>query len=120
MAYAGSDEIISAAENLADAFKRSDLYRTYRRSRLRVEEQPDLAYRLRAYKHAQNAYELKRLRDNSPPSFEEEKRISHLRAELYLNRDARAFLDCEETLLALYRKAAELLENACEIEVYGM
>lgn len=112
-----SADILTAARHLADMLKDSAIYRDYRRSLLRLEEKPELAYRLRQYKKAQAAYEYKRLHEPSIP-FEEEKNISHLYASLMLNEDANRFLACEDAWLSLYSRLFDLLNDACEIELF--
>lgn len=112
-----ADAILLAAQTLADTIKNSELYRSYRRSRIRVEGKPDLADRLHHYKKTQAAYEFKRLQ-NQPVTFDEEKYLSHLHAELSLNEDTGRFLAQEDQLLEAYRQILDILNEACEIDMF--
>ena len=73
----GSETILTTARQLAESLSTSDIYRNYRRSRIRLEGKPVLARKLLAFKKKQAAFETKRLH-NQPVTFEEEKMISHL------------------------------------------
>ena len=109
-------EILAAAQTLADAISGSGEYADYRKSRIRVMENPDVAEKLFDFKKKQAAVELRRLQ-NQIITFDEEKQLSHQYAELSLNETAGRFLECEDVFLGLYNRALELINGACEIDV---
>lgn len=111
-------EMIRLAQALAETVKNSGLYRQYRRSRIRLEAKPDLADRLHQYKKKQHTYEYKLLQ-NQPASFDEEKLLSHLLAELTLNEDACEFLNSEKRLLDVYGQIMDIIHDACEIDLFS-
>ena len=110
------DEIISAAQALANALRSSKLYADYRRGRLRLAEHPELSSRILDFKKKQTAFEMKRMQNQSV-TFEEEKYISHLYSELMQNEYAKNFLDAEDAFLTDYGRAMEIIASACEIDV---
>ncbi|MDR1664014.1 MAG: YlbF family regulator [Clostridiales bacterium] len=111
------DEITGAAQKLADALRESGLYKDYRKSKIRVTESPEISGRLLAFKKKQSLVETKRLQ-GQPVAFEEEKELSHLYAELSQSETARDFLLNEEAFLDAYRRMADILTAACEIDLY--
>lgn len=112
-------EAIGAAANaLAETLRESALYREYRKSRICLEEKPELARRLLEYKQKQAAFEMKRLLGQTV-SFDEEKYISHLYAELSLNAEASTFFAREDAFLEVYRQVLDMLGGACEIDTFG-
>jgi cell fate (sporulation/competence/biofilm development) regulator YlbF (YheA/YmcA/DUF963 family) len=112
-----SEEIMKAVNALAGLLQDSRLYQAYRRSRIQVERQPDIAYRLRLFKQAQAALEAKRLAGETV-SFDEEKAISYQYAELTRNPDAAAFLVREQALLGLYSLMTDTIDAAWDIDLF--
>ena len=110
------DEVLKQAKALADALRGSDVYNAYRRERIRVAENPALADNMLTFKKKQAAFELKRLQ-NQPVTFDEEKHISHLYAELSQNETAKRYLDRESAFLNVYRQVTDMLNDACEIDI---
>jgi cell fate (sporulation/competence/biofilm development) regulator YlbF (YheA/YmcA/DUF963 family) len=111
------DEILAAAKALAETLRNGTLYKDYRKNRIRVAENPELSARMLDFKKKQAAFEMKRLQ-NQPVTFDDEKFISHLYAEMTQNETARKFLASEEAFLEAYRQVMEMLGEACEIDVF--
>ena len=108
------EAIIKSANELAELFKISDLYKDYLRYKKALEEDPLLTERVAAYKKLQMALELKRL-EHGTADFEEEKHVAHYYAELSLHPIAGPFLGCEHSLLDLYRQVFDIITDACEM-----
>jgi cell fate (sporulation/competence/biofilm development) regulator YlbF (YheA/YmcA/DUF963 family) len=111
------DRILNAARNLAEAIKQSDIYRDYRSSLLKVHEQPALDLKLRMFKQLQAEAEAG-LQPGQPVPFETEKDISHRYTELVNNSDASLFLFSECELLKIYTEVLDIIDDACEIELF--
>ena len=111
-------DILNLARELAAAINCSAAYLDYQSVRERVSKRPELMENLREFKKTQIAYEIKRMRDNEPADFNQEKYIGHLRAELMLNPDTRDFLVSEGLMFDLHRQVAETLEGACDMELF--
>jgi cell fate (sporulation/competence/biofilm development) regulator YlbF (YheA/YmcA/DUF963 family) len=113
----GGEEILSAARNLAEAIKQSKIYRDYRASLLKVHEQPALDLKLRMFKQLQAEAEAN-LQPGQPIPFETEKDISHRYTELVNNSDASVFLYSECELLKIYTEVLDIIDDACELELF--
>jgi cell fate (sporulation/competence/biofilm development) regulator YlbF (YheA/YmcA/DUF963 family) len=113
----GRDDILNAARNLAEVIKQSGIYRDYRASLLKVHEQPALDLKLRMFKQLQAEAEAG-LQPGQPVPFETEKDISHRYTELVNNTDASMFLSSECELLKTYTDVLDIIDAACEIELF--
>ena len=108
------ETIIKSANELADLFKTSDLYKGYLQYKKALEEDPLLTERVAAYKKLQRTLEIKRL-EHGTADFEEEKHVAHYYAELSLHPVAGPFLAYEYGLLDLYRQVFDIITEACEM-----
>jgi cell fate (sporulation/competence/biofilm development) regulator YlbF (YheA/YmcA/DUF963 family) len=108
-----TDKIWAAANTLAETLKDSQLYKDYRKSRIQLEQYPNVAAKVRQFKQLQAEYEAK-----SDLSFDEEKTISYSYAELMRHSAAAAFLEREQTLLHTYGRLIELIDQAWDIDLF--
>jgi len=106
-------KILSAARKLADTLRESELYQAYRKSRIQLERYPDVAAQLKEFKQAGAAHASRRTL-----SFDEERHISHLYAELTRHPAAAAFLEREQVLLDTYGKMIDVIDEAWEMDLF--
>ena len=111
------NEIISSVQALAEALHDSSLYAAYRGDLTRIKDNPALFERVLDFKKKQAALEVKRLQHETV-TFDEEKYIAHLYAELLQYEVAKSFLFSEKAFLEVYHQAMDILENAIEIDVW--
>jgi len=109
-----STKILLVAEKLGELFHKSELYKDYCQYKKTLENDPFLLERVAVYKKAQFDLETRRLQGDYI-SLDDEKRMSYHYTELSLHPIAGKFLTCEYELLNLYRRAMDIVSDACEI-----
>ena len=111
-----SDEIaflVEGAERLAEKFRNSQLLKDYSRHKKSLELDPELYERVLAYQ--KNRFEHEYKRENGNVNFDEEKRLAYYYTELSLHPVAGPFLASESEFLQLYRKAMDIIFEACDV-----
>jgi hypothetical protein len=109
------DGLMARVRGLADAFAKSSLYADYLVYKADIERDPILSLRVSVFKEAQAEYE--RMLAEGTVAFDDEKRISHMYAELMLDGSAGPYLECETKLLDLYRNTLDTLAAACMLDI---
>jgi cell fate (sporulation/competence/biofilm development) regulator YlbF (YheA/YmcA/DUF963 family) len=109
-----TEELINAANKLAEGFSKSKIYSDYMLYKEQIKNNPELFANLMEFKHIQQALEYKR--SHSGISFEEERHLSRLYSELTLNEQAAGFLACESALLNLYKQTVDTIHAAFELD----
>ena len=112
------DEILEAARKLSCMLNGSEVYKDYRKNRIRLAENPDLSRKLHEFKKKQSAYEMKRLQ-NIAVTFDEEKQISHLYSGLVQDETAKNYLKSEDEFLTIYSGVMDILNEACKIDIFS-
>ncbi|MCL2350949.1 MAG: YlbF family regulator [Firmicutes bacterium] len=104
-------EVLALARALAEAFRDSPELAAYRFAKAAVLSDPALARRLAEYKQALFGHRMKAASGETPP-FDEEKILSHMYSELFLNDRTREFLEREEAAFGLVNGIGEILGEA--------
>lgn len=108
--------ILDIASELSAAITSSDVYKSYIDRKALIDANPDLRARIQIFKRAQFDYQSKTLQ-SLQPSFDEEKYVSKLYADLTLNEDARLFLESEKEILQTLRDVHETIQS-CNIDTF--
>ena len=106
-------KILSAARKFTETLRESELYQAYRKSRIQLERYPEIAAQLKEFKQTEAA-----LSSRNELSFDEERHISHLYAELTRHPAAAAFLEREQALLDTYGEMMDVIDGAWEIDLF--
>ncbi len=92
------EELINLSSEISNKFCSSKSYKEYLRLRELIQKDTVLKEKINQYKVEQMAYQSK-VMANQETFFEEEKRISKLYTELFMNETTRDFLIVEKELL---------------------
>lgn len=111
------DKILDLANELSDMIASSAAYTTYLDCKSMIGTNAELLTKIQIFKRTQIEYQSK-LMQNIQPSFEEEKYVSKLYADLMLIEPANKFLKSENDLMKILRSVYETIGNSCDIDTF--
>ncbi len=106
----GADEIISLTSVLVTGITETLAYQDYQRCKDRISGS-ELFYKLRRLRQAQA---------QTGRGFEEQRALSTMYTELFLNEDVNRFLQAEKHLLGLLQEVFDNLYRSLEIETFDV
>ncbi len=110
------ERIFELTNNLANALEECECFKNYTNSKIKISSNTDLCRRIKEFKGAHLNFQAKLLQ-NIQTSFDEERHVSKLYADLLLNDDARLFLESEKIMLEIIAKVYSTINNSCKIDM---
>ena len=107
------EKILELARGLADAFTACEAYAEYTNVKSRIENDPELSLKITEFEKAAEAFEAKR--GGEGVSFDEERIISNMYTDIWLNGDGRAYFTSLSELYKALGEIYDILENGCKI-----